>query len=323
MASHSTLRGAADGQISCPLEVQMVLGADSEEAEYVNQKSPLFLSSTKPYKTAQSVVPRGEDRSHLESRREEAVKALQRDKDRSGPGDKGRQDRDRSEEKEEQKDGQFSNSNTVKNGIRAPIKSGERGRESYQRRETDEDWEREFREGNDLDGTDTHPRREEDGTGQSTVPEGYANGYGQGLSLGLGSKLPLSKIVKGSNGPMVPGSTVPPFSSPSPSSSLSDTVSIGTKAERRNTQGIGEAVHLSDESLVELLSLPPKSVLSLRTKSGYLDFFRGVTAARMRMLLEMGYARMAARDVEPVLGVEETALKVKRRMAMLRHVLVD
>ena len=301
----------------------MVLGADSEEAEYINQKSSLFLSSAKPYKTAHSVVPRGEDKSHLESRREEAVKVLQRDKDRSGAGDKGRKDRDRSEEKEEQKFDQFSNLNTVKNGRRVLIKSGEKDRESYQRRETDEDWEREFREGNDLDGTDTHLRREVDDTGRSTVAEGYANGYGQGLSLGLGlgNKLPLSKIVKGSNGPMVPGSTVPPF--PSPSQSLSDAVSISTKPERRNALGIGEAVHLSDESLVELLSLPPKSVLSLRTKSGYLDFFRGVTVARMRMLLEMGYARMAARDVEPVLGVEETALKVTRRMAMLRHVLVD
>ena len=155
-----SLRGAADGQESCPLEVQMVLGANSEEAEYINQKSSLFLSSTKPYKTAQSVVPRGEDRSQFESRREEAVKALQRDKDRSGPGDKGRKDRDRSEEKEEQKLDQFSNSNTVKNGRRAPIKSGERDSESNQRRETDEDWEREFREGNDLDGADTHLRRD-------------------------------------------------------------------------------------------------------------------------------------------------------------------
>lgn len=85
----------------------------------------------------------------------------------------------------------------------------------------------------------------------------------------------------------------------------------------------GEAVRLSDEALVEILSQTPLSDVHLRTKSGYKDFFRGMSASRMKGLLEKGYLRMDIKRSEVPLTSAERAAKVMRRMEILQSVLTD
>jgi hypothetical protein len=85
----------------------------------------------------------------------------------------------------------------------------------------------------------------------------------------------------------------------------------------------GEAVRLSDEALVEILSQTPLSDVHLRTKSGYKDFFRGMSASRMKGLLEKGYLRMDMKRSEVPLTPAERAAKVMRRMEILQSVLTD
>jgi hypothetical protein len=85
----------------------------------------------------------------------------------------------------------------------------------------------------------------------------------------------------------------------------------------------GEAVRLSDEALVEILSQTPLSDMHLRTKSGYKDFFRGMNALRMKGLLEKGYLKMDMKRSEVPLTSAERAAKVMRRMEILQSVLTD
>ena len=118
----------------------------------------------------------------------------------------------------------------------------------------------------------------------------------------------------------------------------------------------GLGVTLSEEELIELLSLPPKSCPALRTKSGYQDFFTGMNTMKMKDLLEKGYDRMsdklrkeegrgergrkgekeiisgdgredneslmeANKEIEKEADVKK--MKIKRRMDMLRGVLTN
>jgi hypothetical protein len=89
--------------------------------------------------------------------------------------------------------------------------------------------------------------------------------------------------------------------------------------------GVGEGVCLSDDSLIELLSLPPRNsrISSIRTRSGYQEFFRGMKSSRMQLLLEMGYAAMDMRGDEPPLSPDKRAAKVQRRMDILQSVLAE
>ena len=98
---------------------------------------------------------------------------------------------------------------------------------------------------------------------------------------------------------------------------------LGTGAGARI--GVGEGVCLSDDSLIELLSLPPRSsrISSIRSRSGYQEFFRGMKSSRMRLLLEMGYAAMDMRGDEPPLTPDQRADKVQRRMDILQSVLAE
>jgi hypothetical protein len=103
-------------------------------------------------------------------------------------------------------------------------------------------------------------------------------------------------------------------------------VDMGTKTSSRTSHKTleeGEAVRLSDEALVEILSQTPLSDVHLRTKSGYKDFFRGISASRMKGLLEEGYLRMDMKRSEVPLTSAERAAKVMRRMEILQSVLTD
>lgn len=74
------------------------------------------------------------------------------------------------------------------------------------------------------------------------------------------------------------------------------------------------AKSMSDEQLVQMLSQPPKAVPLLKTKSGFQDFFRGVSADRMQELLKTAYKDMTDLDRDS---------KVKKRMELLRGVLAE
>jgi hypothetical protein len=74
----------------------------------------------------------------------------------------------------------------------------------------------------------------------------------------------------------------------------------------------GEGYNMSDEALVNMLKLPPKSVPMIRTKSGFQDFFRGVSTKRMHSLLIKAYDNLNELDRDH---------KVKKRMELLDGVL--
>ena len=76
----------------------------------------------------------------------------------------------------------------------------------------------------------------------------------------------------------------------------------------------GAALVLSDEQLVHMLSQPPKAVPTLKTKSGFQDFFRGMPTDRMRQLLEAAYREMTDLDRDN---------KVNKRMELLSGVLTN
>jgi hypothetical protein len=75
----------------------------------------------------------------------------------------------------------------------------------------------------------------------------------------------------------------------------------------------GLAVGLSDDSLISMLGQPPKAVPSLRTKSGFQEFFRGVSEERMRRLLRAAYSGLNELEREN---------KVMKRMQLLGDVLI-
>ena len=78
------------------------------------------------------------------------------------------------------------------------------------------------------------------------------------------------------------------------------------------TTATGPAVGLTDESLITMLGQPPKAVPLLRTKTGFQEFFRGISRDRMRRLLQSAYA-----DLNQL----ERDAKVRKRMELLGDVL--
>jgi hypothetical protein len=72
------------------------------------------------------------------------------------------------------------------------------------------------------------------------------------------------------------------------------------------------AVNLSDDTLVTMLSQPPKSIPQMRTKSSFQDFFRGISEERMKQLLRRAYGNL--NDLE-------REVKVRKRMELLAGVL--
>jgi hypothetical protein len=71
----------------------------------------------------------------------------------------------------------------------------------------------------------------------------------------------------------------------------------------------GKALSMSDEELVELLRKPPKSTLVLRTKTNFQEFFNGIDATKMRLLLNGAYSDIA--------DEAERNAKVNKRMELL------
>lgn len=104
---------------------------------------------------------------------------------------------------------------------------------------------------------------------------------------------------------------------------VADMSTVTSSRTSHRPHGEGEAVRLSDEALVEILSQTPLSDVNLRTKSGYKDFFRGMSASRMKGVLEKGYLRMDTKGAEVPLTSAERAAKVMRRMEILQSVLTD
>jgi hypothetical protein len=84
----------------------------------------------------------------------------------------------------------------------------------------------------------------------------------------------------------------------------------------RYTEAIiyGKAVGMTDNELIDLLRKPPKSVVALRTKGSFQEFFRGMESKRIIKLLETAY-----NEIE---NPKERSLKVNKRMDLLREVLL-
>lgn len=79
---------------------------------------------------------------------------------------------------------------------------------------------------------------------------------------------------------------------------------------------------MSDEELVELLRRPPKSTQVLRTKGNFQEFFKGISADRMRALLESAYSEKGISEGNDGESWEvEKTSKIKKRMDLLRDVL--
>jgi len=81
-----------------------------------------------------------------------------------------------------------------------------------------------------------------------------------------------------------------------------------------SNEPMGAALDLSDEQLVHMLSQPPKAVPTIKTKSGFQGFFRGMPQDRMRELLRAAYKDMTDLDRDN---------KVKKRMELLGDVLTN
>jgi hypothetical protein len=90
---------------------------------------------------------------------------------------------------------------------------------------------------------------------------------------------------------------------------LSTTPSLTTSAPSPTS---ALAVNLSDDTLITMLSQPPKSIPQMRTKSSFQDFFRGISEERMKQLLRRAYGNL--NDLE-------REVKVKKRMELLADVL--
>ena len=122
---------------------------------------------------------------------------------------------------------------------------------------------------------------------------------------------------------------------PDPNFSLTDEISKGLDKWKSSTQNnisvsqkISEspcspslhsisvpiALHLPDDTLISMLSLPPKSVPQMRTKSSFQDFFRGIPEERMKRLLHRAYGNLNDLDRE---------VKVRKRMELLAGVLTN
>ena len=76
--------------------------------------------------------------------------------------------------------------------------------------------------------------------------------------------------------------------------------------------GLGAALRLSDEELVNALRLPPKQVATLRTRDGFRRFFAGMPKGRVEGLLARAYEG----------GGSEGDKRAAKRLALVVDVLV-
>ena len=125
----------------------------------------------------------------------------------------------------------------------------------------------------------------------------------------------------GSHATIVPTANVPrsqsPKSSPPRVENNPSIVDIGTNTLFKKTvsQNQGPGVSLNDADLVIMLQRPPKAVPQLRTKSGYIDYFRGMPAERMKSLLIKAYSTMDMHE-------DERNAKVDKRMNLIAEILI-
>jgi hypothetical protein len=69
------------------------------------------------------------------------------------------------------------------------------------------------------------------------------------------------------------------------------------------------AVHLSDQELIDLLRKPPKTVLALRTKASFQEFFRGIDMIRFTRLLNAAYSDIS--------DLKDRESKISRRLSLM------
>lgn len=69
------------------------------------------------------------------------------------------------------------------------------------------------------------------------------------------------------------------------------------------------AVHLSDQELIDLLRKPPKTVLALRTKAVFQEFFRGIDVIRFTRLLNAAYSDIS--------DLKDRESKIARRLSLM------
>lgn len=90
--------------------------------------------------------------------------------------------------------------------------------------------------------------------------------------------------------------------------------SLEKKKGGSSSDPFGKGVFMMDKEIVELLRKPPKSTPALRTKGSFQDFFKGISSSRIKGLLEVAYG-----DID---DTEERAMKVNKRMELLKEVLI-
>ena len=86
-----------------------------------------------------------------------------------------------------------------------------------------------------------------------------------------------------------------------------------TEVLHKTAVAFGPAVQMSDIELIAMLQRPPKLVPQLRTKTGYIEFFKGMNYNRMQKLLETAYDGLSE---------EERLEKVDKRLKLLSEILL-
>lgn len=66
---------------------------------------------------------------------------------------------------------------------------------------------------------------------------------------------------------------------------------------------------MQDDELVALLRKPPKTVVALRTKASFQEFFQGIDSVRFSKLLHLAYA--------DITDPSDRAAKIRRRMKLM------
>lgn len=89
--------------------------------------------------------------------------------------------------------------------------------------------------------------------------------------------------------------------------------SLGGPTAAPERPSSGHASTMSDAELIDLLRRPPKQTIALKTKVGFQEFFRGVSAHHMRALLEQAYAE--------IVDENDRNAKISKRMDILQGVI--
>jgi hypothetical protein len=139
-------------------------------------------------------------------------------------------------------------------------------------------------------------------------PERGESSFRDDVLVGINSAASASADGADSNDPTT---SSPPTADPRTRETSSRETSSPAYGGITTTSGL--AVGLSDDSLISMLGQPPKAVPSLRTKSGFQEFFRGVSEERMKRLLRAAYSGLNELEREN---------KVMKRMQLLGDVLI-